>query len=562
MKIILSASIGVILLSQTAISQETTLVVTKKSKVSQNSGAFLSQSPQVITVNKADAQTTIATMMATGLYEAVEEDIEVNPPGFIVEEDTIFYKLHDASDDPNVFTPNDPLFNWQQYWGDKSYSTPVHLGISRAIARANTTERVRVAFLDGGYLEEGTSEDMVPIDNISMVVADNAERQGVFYNSAVGDSAYSSPEEIACEIGHGIGVSGIATASTNNNNQIAGIAGNGYVDTILIQSILCGTGRLRDTSNGIRWAAGGQVDNVRLIDERVDIISISLGGVSSCPVHLQNAIDFANSQGVIVVAAAGNDNIPVEQFTPANCDGVITVGGSSDASLDLVSYSNYGPKIDIVARADTLLSLGKLDGQSDSQTYGTQHWSGTSFAAPQITAMLAMAKSSAPTITPDTLLSLMQLTSTPLSGPKCENVGCDNGLVNAERFINAVMGIEEGNTGTISTALKEGQLCDTELYTMIDAVKAKLCESVTVSLTNLVAQEHENVSVKFLSAPLNAPINTNTATVEYEGSEFTFDATGLDLENRQFAYQICISGECHDTIFPVDIDSQSIALCQ
>ena len=52
--------------------------------------------------------------------------------------------------------------------------------------------------------------------------------------------------------------------------------------------------------------------------------------------------------GAVVVAAAGNESADVEDFTPANCSGVITVAAHTQDGT-LTSYSNFGTRIDVSA---------------------------------------------------------------------------------------------------------------------------------------------------------------------------------------------------------------------
>ena len=523
--------------------------------------------PQKYTVDASEAEATIDELMATGEYISVEYDAPIAPPGFMVplqfnaSIESTESTVSEQSREFDGSVPNDPLFYIQYNWEDRSESTPTGMGFTRAWNLVESKERVVMAFVDGGYGAEGYSADFTPIESVSTIYLDNVERNGVILNSRPGDSAYSTDEEMSCEKSHGLGVAGIATANTNNDNQIAGIADNAYVDTIVIQATLCDTGLMSEMANGIRLAAGGTVEGIEPLSTKADIINVSLSSPVACSTYVQSAIDFAISQGSAVVVAAGNSNAPASDYSPANCEGVITVGGGTDIDTDLVSYSNYGSMLDIVARADSLVSLTVNDESSDSATYGAGMWSGTSFASPQVAATLAMAKTTSPSMSYDDMLSLLQLTATPMSGDKCTSVGCDEGLMNAERFMLAVLGIENGDAGVITSSLGEGELCNPELYTMIDAVKARLCESTTVTLSNFVAPEHEDVTVRFMASPALETLTANNGQILYEGEELTFPISDIELEDVSYGYQLCHSGECEETIFPVKVDTEALALC-
>jgi hypothetical protein len=133
--------------------------------------------------------------------------------------------------------------------------------------------------------------------------------------------------------------------------------------------------------------------------------------------------------------------------------------------------------------------------------------------------------------------------------------------MNAGRFMLAVLGIENGDAGVITSSLGEGELCNPELYTMIDAVKARLCESTTVTLSNFVAPEHEDVTVRFMASPALETLTANNGQILYEGEELTFPISDIELEDVSYGYQLCHSGECEETIFPVKVDTEALALC-
>lgn len=157
---------------------------------------------------------------------------------------------------------------------------------------------------------------------------------------------------------HGSHMSGVAGALTNNNFGIAGI---GWLVRILPVRALgkCG-GSLSDIATAIRWAAGDNVGGGIPVNSTVaSVINLSLGGGSTCPVTMQQAIDFARSRNVVVVAATGNDG-QVGTSTPANCNGVIGVTAHT-INGDNADYSNVGPGTTISAPgggSPTLLGVG------------------------------------------------------------------------------------------------------------------------------------------------------------------------------------------------------------
>ena len=120
-----------------------------------------------------------------------------------------------------------------------------------------------------------------------------------------------------------------------------------------------GHGTLLSLYQGIEYA----------IEQKVDVINISLATMAKDTTLIQNAISDAENAGIKVVAAAGNNNINVKYCAPANIDSVITVA-AVDSNFDRATYSNYG-KIDYAA-------LGEYDGNK-----------GTSFSAAVVTSAIA-----------------------------------------------------------------------------------------------------------------------------------------------------------------------------
>ena len=128
--------------------------------------------------------------------------------------------------------------------------------------------------------------------------------------------------------GHGTHVAGSAAAITNNAK---GVAGTCPGCTLYNAKVLDdkGSGSISQIANGVTWAA----------DNGANVINMSLGG-SSSSATLQTAVDYAWSEGVVIVAAAGNDNTSIQSY-PAAYTNVIAVG-ATDKSDARASFSNYG----------------------------------------------------------------------------------------------------------------------------------------------------------------------------------------------------------------------------
>ena len=98
------------------------------------------------------------------------------------------------------------------------------------------------------------------------------------------------------------------------------------------------------------WVATGIE---KAVENGVDIINLSLGGEAEpigyeSSIVLDDAVRFAIAQGVTVVAASGNNAYNAKYYSPANVEGVITVG-AIDKAGNPAYFSNFGDCVDFVA---------------------------------------------------------------------------------------------------------------------------------------------------------------------------------------------------------------------
>jgi subtilisin family serine protease len=220
-------------------------------------------------------------------------------------------------------------------------------------------------------------------------------------------------------VGHGTHVAGIVAGQNNNGIGITGIAKGSKIMPIKVLDDE-GNGDDANIVEGIKYAT----------DHGAQVISMSLGGPGSSEA-LQDAINYATNHGVSVVVAAGNENGPID--TPGNCKGVITVG-AVDRSGKRAEYSNFGPKLDVVAPGSDILSTF-VGGKGPS---GYTYFSGTSMATPFVSGVVALIKSVNPNLSNSAVTEILHQSATDLGDP-----GFDNyygfGLVNADKAVTLAL---------------------------------------------------------------------------------------------------------------------------
>ena len=170
---------------------------------------------------------------------------------------------------------------------------------------------------------------------------------------------------------HGTHMAGVAAATPNNPlaaNPAYGIAGVAWGVQILPIRALgkCG-GSLSDIAEAVRWAAGLAVAGVPANATPARVISLSLGGGSTCAVTMQQAVDAALAAGSVVVAATGNDG-SVGISAPANCNGVIAVTAHT-INGDNADYANVGTNTSISSPGGGTPTLLGTGGSADDPNW-------------------------------------------------------------------------------------------------------------------------------------------------------------------------------------------------
>lgn len=188
------------------------------------------------------------------------------------------------------------------------------------------------------------------------------------------DDDQSNPDIYKDYNGHGTHVAGTIAAIQNNT----GVVGVAPEVNLLIGKVLNkdGSGQINWIIKGIEYA----------IEQKVDIISMSLGGPDDVP-ELHEAIQKAVNGNILVICAAGNegdnDSNTDEYGYPGYYNEVISVG-AINLNRQSSEFSNSNNEVDLVAPGENILST-YLDGK-----YATL--SGTSMATPHVSGAMALIK--------------------------------------------------------------------------------------------------------------------------------------------------------------------------
>ena len=258
-------------------------------------------------------------------------------------------------------TPNDPGF--QQQWGLAQINCPAAWDLTTGVAS------VVVAVVDTGVdLDHPELAPLLLPGQDLVDLAGSSPPPGTrFEGDWMGRDA--EPQD---EVGHGTHVAGTIACITNNAFGVAGVTWHCSILPVKVltrvvqiapPNRVSGVGSAADIAAGIRWA----------VDHGAHILNMSLGGYGDTFVE-RDAVAYAVSKGVVVVAAMGNDNTDQPSF-PASYPGVIAVG-AVDQSNHRAVFSNFGPHISVVAPGVDIYSTVWNDG------FDTK--SGTSMASPHV----------------------------------------------------------------------------------------------------------------------------------------------------------------------------------
>ena len=178
-------------------------------------------------------------------------------------------------------------------------------------------------------------------------------------------------------VGHGTAIAGIIAARGNDG---VGIAGGAMDVEILPVKVGNADGApVSAISQGVYYA----------VDHGASVINLSLGS-DSPSATLQDAINYAYSKNVVVVAAAGNS--PDQVSFPASFQQTISVAATTSDGKNVASFSSRLSRVDLAAPGENVFTT--YYSPTDGDSY--QALDGTSFSTAIVSAAVALMRAANP----------------------------------------------------------------------------------------------------------------------------------------------------------------------
>ncbi len=316
--------------------------------------------------------------------------------------------------------------------------------------------------------------------------------------------------------GHGTHCAGTIAARGNNGLDVCGVSWNAKIMALNFLGRF-GRGLIDDAAEGIYYAT----------NNGADVISNSWGSEYNSQL-IVDSIDYAHSQGVIMVAASGNSNTSIPHY-PAFYDHMIAVA-STDSNDDKSSFSNYGDWVDIAAPGSNILSL-----RAHKSNLGTAYdqytsvLSGTSMACPHVSGACALLLAIDPDITSEEIYAILTVTADPIAPGICSS-----GRLNLYGAVLRALG-PQGNIWLNDSAYSCSDVVQVKLFDTDLSGEGSQAISLSVDsgdIETLSLTESNEAEGIFTSQILtdSGPFSVQDETLQFSDNE-TITATYIDTND-------------------------------
>lgn len=463
--------------------------------------------------------------------------------------------------EPSYIYHTSYVTNDRLYSSSQGYLRQIKADLAWDVIR--NSSGIVIAIVDSG-------SDLDHEDLRSNILLPGKDLVGASYSTMIEDD---DPDVKSDSTDHGVRVSGLASAVSDNGIGISSVAFNAKLLIVKAGADNNATAIYRGYE-GIKYAA----------DNGANIINCSWSGPAGGS-YGQDIINYAIAKGCLVIAAAGNEGSQMADY-PALYSGVMAV--SSVDNLDRKSnFSNYGPHIMLSAPGETF-STGNRNNYTIAR--------GTSFSVPLVSGTAALVKSRFPNfdmsqvreqirVTTDNIDALnanfsgllgkgrlnvyRAVTETPPSIRQQKITLIDKGrgsippgdtlriFLDLKNFLSPVSGIivklssDNPHVQVINEQVNVGTLGTSQVKTMVGAfrvyIKSSISDNEEVNFKlNYTAeggyQDSESFTIRVALDYLNITVNKIATTISsngrvgFSGAEGT-NGLGFIYENEQLLFE-------------------------
>ena len=428
--------------------------------------------------------------------------------------------------------PNDPLYVRQWHYPQ--------INLPQAWDLTQGSTNVIVAVLDTGIARQHPEFAGRLIDGFDMISNPAAARDGDGRDPNPEDAGdLETPQGSSF---HGTHVAGTIGANGNNGVGVAGVDWN--CKLMIVRVLGQGGGSIDDIANGVLFAARLANGSGQLPPQRADVINMSLGGPGLSAVFEQACIAATNA-GVLIVAAAGNDN-SAQLSSPAAFDSVLSVG-ATDLVRQRAPYSNFATTVDIWAPGGDMSVDRNGDGfpdgvlsciSNDQGQFFFKFENGTSMASPHVAGVAALVKARNPALTAGQIRTILTTTAVLV-----------NGLPNNGRLVDALAAVQAAGGGAVTSPILVAVPAAVDFGTNLTQVSVGLENRGIGNLVLNGAPSLQPAAPWFASNLVDATAGNG---IDFDRLDITVNRTGL--ANGVYQTRVTLNYLAGATPFSISID--------